>query len=646
MSQQPKSIDLSLPDGSVQQWPSGTLPIDVARAISQGLARVSVAAEVNGKMVDLNRPMTENATFRLVTFEDKQGVEVFRHTSAHLLAQAVMQLFPEARPTIGPPVDEGFYYDFDHAPFTPEDLEAIEKRMIELAEKNQEIHREELTREQALELFKSNPYKLEMIREMPEGEQLSAYRQGEFIDLCRGPHLISTSPIKAIKVLKIAGAYWRGDASNPQLQRIYAITFPDRKLLKAHLAMLEEAARRDHRRIGKQLDLYSFQTEGPGLPFWHDNGMYIKDQVIRFWRGLHRRDGYQEISTPVMLDESLWHRSGHASYYRENMYFTEVDKRPFVIKPMNCPGGLLVYNSTRRSYRELPVRIAELGLVHRHEMSGVLHGLFRVRCFTQDDAHIYCTEEQLTREVIGVVRLVFEMYSTFGFDKIRVELSTRPDSKKRIGSDEVWDRAEGALRQALEQENIAFEVNEGDGAFYGPKIDFHIRDSMNRSWQCGTVQVDFALPSPERFNATYEGADGERHQVVMVHRAILGSLERFIGILIEHFAGKLPLWISPRQLRVIPISQEQIPYARELYNKLFQRGFRVELDDRNETVNKKVREAQLAQVNYQLVVGQREADSGSVSVRSRGNRQLGTLPVDDFIAQCEQEIREKTLTGE
>jgi threonyl-tRNA synthetase len=639
-----ETVSVQFPDGSLKSFPLNTTCLDVAQSISQGLARNAVAAEINGRTVDLDTPLAEDASLRILTFDDDKGREVFHHSSAHLLAQAVVQLFPQARPTIGPAVDEGFYYDFDHPPFTPEDLQQIEQRMVELAQQDQPVHHRVLTREEALELFKDNPYKLEMIREMPEDQALSVYGQGEFLDLCRGPHIPSTGRIKAIKVTKLAGAYWRADARNAQLQRIYAITFPDRKLLKQYLLMLEEAAKRDHRRLGKQLDLYSFQTEGPGLPFWHSNGMFIKDQVIQFWRQLHRRDGYQEISTPIMLDESLWHRSGHASYYRENMYFTSVDDRPFAIKPMNCPGGLLVYNSRRRSYRELPLRIAELGLVHRHEMSGVLHGLFRVRCFTQDDAHIYCTEEQLTQEVIGVVRLVFEIYRTFGFQNIRVELSTRP--QKRIGDDSIWDRAEAALHAALNQEGVPFEVNPGDGAFYGPKIDFHIRDSMNRSWQCGTVQVDFALPSAERFNATYEGADGSRHQVVMVHRAILGSLERFIGICIEHFAGKLPLWISPRQMRVIPVSQDHQAYAQGVYQSLFDAGFQVELDDRNETMGKKVREAQLDQVNYQLVVGGQEAETGTVSVRTRGNRQLGQIPLQQFIAQCRDEIHQRTITGE
>ena len=642
-AQDVKVIEVRFPDGNSKEFAAGTTPLQVAESISGGLARASVAAKVADKLIDLTTPLTADTNLQLITFRDREGVEVYHHSSAHLLAQAVIELFPEAKPTIGPPVDEGFYYDFDHAPFTPDDLAAIEQRMKELAKAKLPFERVELSKQEALKTFADNPYKVEMIEAMEDGE-ITAYRQGGFVDLCRGPHVPTTKSIKAMKILKVAGAYWRGDANNPQLQRIYAITFPDKKLLKQHLHMLEEAKKRDHRKLGRELDLYSFHEEGPGFPFWHNNGMLLKEECIKYWREIHRREDYVEISTPIMLDEKLWHRSGHASYYRENMYFAEIDERPFAIKPMNCPGGLLYFNSKRHSYRDLPMRVGELGLVHRHEMSGVLHGLFRVRCFTQDDAHIYCTEEQLTDEVVKVVELVFEIYKTFGFDKINVELSTRPP--KRIGSDDVWDLAEEALRQALERLDIEYALNPGDGAFYGPKIDFHIKDSMNRSWQCGTVQVDFSLPSEERFNATYEGADGQRHQVVMVHRAILGSLERFIGILIEHTAGKLPLWLSPRQARVIPVSDLFLDYANRVVQEMRKAGLRAELDDRNETVSKKVRAAQLDKVNYQLVVGEREQDAGTVSVRTRGNEQLGTKSVTDFIAMCRQEIDEKSSTGE
>jgi threonyl-tRNA synthetase len=638
-----RMISIGLPDGSAMPQPAGTTPLDVARAISPRLAEAAVAARVDDRLVDLTTPLDADARLKLLTFKDKEGIEIFRHSSAHLLAQAVLQLFPEAKPTIGPPVEEGFYYDFDFRPFTPEDLAQIEARMIELAGQDLPLTRSVLSKAEALELFKSNPYKVEMIEELP-GETVTAYRQGEFIDLCRGPHVPSTGRIKALKVLKVAGAYWRGDAARQQLQRVYAITFPDKKQLKEHLQMLEEARLRDHRKLGRELDLFSFHDEGPGFPFWHPNGMLLREEVVKYWRQVHRDHGYKEIATPIILNESLWHRSGHWDHYQENMYFTSIDERRFAVKPMNCPGGLLVFNDTRHSYRDLPLRLAELGLVHRHEMSGVLHGLFRVRCFTQDDAHIYCTEEQLTDEVIGVVKLVFEIYRTFGFGDVKVELSTRP--AKRIGADEVWDRAEAALAHALESQQIPYVLNPGDGAFYGPKIDFHIKDCMRRSWQCGTVQVDFSMPSEPRFNATYEGADGKRHTVVMVHRAILGSLERFIGIMLEHYAGKLPLWLAPRQARVIPISEAFMDYAKTLVGRLVKAGLRAELDDRNETVSKKVREAQLDRVNYQLVVGQREVDSDSVSVRTRGNRQLGAVKVDEFIANCRAECENRTISGE
>ena len=636
------SIQITLPDETVRELPAGSSGLDVALLISEGLARAAVAVTVNDVLQDLTRPIEGDARVRILTFRDAEGREVFMHSAAHLLAQAVTELFPDAKSTIGPPVDEGFYYDFDHAPFTEEDLGRIEVRMKELVKAKLPVERMEMTRAEALEVFAGNPYKVEMIEALEGG--ITAYRQGGFIDLCRGPHVPGTGQIKAVKVLKVAGAYWRGDAANQQLQRIYAIAFPDKKQLKEHLHLLEEAKKRDHRRLGKELDLFSFQTVGPGFPFWHDNGMRLKEAITTYWRMLHRRDGYEEISTPVALDESLWQTSGHANYYRENMYFTDIDERSFAIKPMNCPGGVLVYKDRRRSYRELPLRIAELGLVHRHEMSGVLHGLFRVRSFTQDDAHIYCTEAQLEDEVIGVVNLVLEMYRTFGFEDVEVELSTRP--AKRIGADAVWDLAETTLEAALKRMDLAYKINAGDGAFYGPKIDFHIRDCMNRSWQCGTVQVDFALPSEERFNMTYEGADGQRHQPVMVHRAILGSLERFIGILIEHYAGKFPLWLSPRQARVIPVSDAFLAYGKEVTDRLRAAGIVAALDRRNETVGKKIREAQLDRVNYQLVVGEREAESGTVAVRTRGNEQLGNLTVEAFLDRCTEEIRERRITAE
>jgi threonyl-tRNA synthetase len=636
-------LHLILPDGSERVMPAGSTGLDLANSISGGLARAATALDLDGTVLDLTRPIPHDGKVKILTFDSPEGRDVFRHSSAHLLAQAVMQLFPDSKPTIGPSVEEGFYYDFDAVPFTEENLEAMDKRMQELVAQDLPIQRLELSKEEALKLFADNPYKVEMINDLPEGT-ITAYRQGDFVDLCRGPHLPNTGRIKAVKVLKVAGAYWRGDAQNKQLQRVYAISFPDKKLLKAYLEMLEEAKKRDHRRIGKELELFSFQDVGPGFPFWHPNGMVLKESVVTYWREVHRRYGYSEIATPPILDVSLWHRSGHWDHYKQNMYFTDIDERPFAVKPMNCPGGLMVFKSKRHSYRDLPLRLAELGLVHRHEMSGVLHGLFRVRSFTQDDAHIYCTEDQLFDEIIGVIKLLKEIYTTFGFAEIRVELSTRP--AKRIGSDEIWDKAEGALERALKSQEMVYELNPGDGAFYGPKIDFHIRDCMGRSWQCGTVQVDFAMPSEERFNAVYEGADGQKHHPVMIHRAILGSLERFIGILLENTAGKLPLWLSPRQVRVIPLNDALLPYAEEVCTTLWDAGIRVEVDRASETVSKKVRDAQLDRVNYQIVVGPREAEEGSVSIRTRGNRQLGTMKLADFVAFCRDEITTRRSTGE
>jgi threonyl-tRNA synthetase len=632
-------VQITLPDGKQTSHPQGVTALDIAAGISEGLARVAVAAEVNGALVDLTAPIAEDAAIRILTFRDTEGVEVFRHSSAHLLAQAVVELFPDARPTIGPVVEEGFYYDFHVSePFSADDLARIEARMKVIVKQKAPVTRLELSHDEARARFADNKFKLEMIEELPEGT-ITAYEQGDFIDLCRGPHVPDMGRLKSFKLLKLAGAYWRADAEREQLQRVYGISFPDKKQLKAHLALLEEARKRDHRRLGQEMDLFSFHEEGPGFPFWHPRGMTLMDSVIAYWREAHTRFGYEFIQTPVILNESLWHRSGHWDHYKENMYFTRVDERDFAVKPMNCPGGLLVYKSRRRSYRELPLRLAELGLVHRHELSGVLHGLFRARAFTQDDAHIYCMPEQLQDEIVGCIELLTDIYATFGFTDYRFELSTRP--AKRIGADEVWDLAEGALERALTEKGIDFQVNEGDGAFYGPKIDVHIRDCMKRSWQCGTVQVDFSMPSGERFNAKYEGADGKWHTPVMVHRALLGSLERFIGILIEHYAGKLPAWLSPEQVRVLPVSQKVDDYARTVADQLKAAGLRANADLRNETLQRKIREAQLERVNYQLVVGEREAGDGTVTVRTRTNRQLGTLPVGELQELLLQRVRDR-----
>ena len=632
-------ISVSFPDGHSETHAAGVTAMDLAMAISEGLARAAVAAEINGQVVEMTQAINEDASLKILTFRDPEGLEVFRHSSAHLMAQAVVELFPDAKPTIGPVVEEGFYYDFHvKEPFTAEDLKKIEQRMKEIGKRGGEIKRLELSRAEALERFADNPFKVEMIEALPEDEVISAYDQGDgaFVDLCRGPHVPSFKRIKAMKLLKVAGSYWRADASREQLQRIYGITFPDKKGLKEHLTLLEEAKKRDHRRLGTEMDLFSFHEEGPGFPFWHPKGMSLMHTVTDYWREIHVRYGYEFIQTPIILNEELWHRSGHWENYKENMYFTNIDDVNFAVKPMNCPGGLLVYKSRRRSYRELPVRLAELGLVHRHEMSGVLHGLFRVRSFTQDDAHIYCTPDQLEDEIGAVIDLLTEIYSVFGFSDYRMELSTRPE--KRIGAEEIWDRAEEALASALKKKDVAYQINPGDGAFYGPKIDFHVRDCMKRSWQCGTIQVDFSMPSKERFNASYEGADGHAHTPVMVHRAILGSLERFIGILIEHYAGKLPLWLNPEQVRVLPVSDKVDAYTKEVAETLSRQGIRAKADLRNDTLQKKIRDAQLDRVNYQLVVGEREAADGTVTIRSRSNEQLGTQDVASFASHCLERV--------
>jgi threonyl-tRNA synthetase len=592
-----------------------------------------LAVEVEGRPVDLSATVTPDAEARSLTFADEAGLDTFRHSSAHLMAQALLRLFPDAKPTIGPVVEEGFYYDFAAKPFTPEDLQRIEAEMARIVAEDLPVQRVELTREQALEMFADNPFKVEMIRELPEGA-ISAYRQGDFIDLCRGPHVPRTSAIKAFKLTKVAGAYWRGDQRNPQLQRVYGISFPDAAALDDYLARMEAARERDHRRLGQEMDLFSFHEEGTGFPFWHARGMVLKNTVVDYWREVHRKYDYTEIQTPQILNQILWQMSGHWDHYQKNMYFTNIDDTPHAVKPMNCPGGLLVYKSRMHSYREFPLRVAELGLVHRHEMSGVLHGLFRVRAFTQDDAHIFCTPEQVRDEVVNVIRQVFEIYKTFGFDDVHVELSTRPE--KSIGSDEMWAMAESSLQAALEGEGIDFQLNPGDGAFYGPKIDFHIRDCMGRSWQCGTIQVDFSMP--DRFKATYEAEDGTRKTPVMLHRAILGSLERFIGILIEHYAGKFPVWLNPTQVKVVPVSDKFADWARQVHDALAAAAVRVEIDLRNEKLGRKIRDAQLQQVNYQLVIGGREAEAGTVAVRTRSGEDLGAMPLDAFVARVTDEM--------
>lgn len=620
----------------VVEVPDGSNWFIVARAM-KGLDVNTVLAVDTGTAVrDMSTTAIDGSTVKFLTFADPAGLDVFRHSSAHLMAHALLKLYPDARPTIGPVVDEGFYYDFAMNPLTPEDLQKIESEMQKLVKANLPIRRMEVTKDEALQMFADNKFKVEMINDLEEGT-ISIYKQGDgdnaFMDLCRGPHVPSTGYLKAFKLTKFAGAYWRADQSREQLQRLYGISFPNKEMLDEHLKKIEEALARDHRKIGQEMELFTFHDEGTGFPFWHANGMVLKNIVVEYWRDVHRRYGYNEIQTPQMLNKVLWEMSGHYDHYRNNMYFTSIDDIPYAVKPMNCPGGLLVYKSRMHSYREFPLRNAELGLVHRHEMSGVLHGLFRVRAFTQDDAHVFCTPEQVKSEVANIIDQVFEIYGTFGFNDVHIELSTRP--KDSIGSDEMWENAEGGLRQALELRGINYKLNPGDGAFYGPKIDFHVKDSMGRSWQCGTIQVDFSMP--ERFHATYEAEDGTRKTPVMLHRAILGSLERFIGILIENYAGKFPMWLNPVQVKVLPVSDQFNDYARQVVARFKAAGLRAEADLRSERLGRKIRDAQLSRVNYQVVVGAAEAENGTVSVRTRKNENLDALSVDEFMARMVQE---------
>lgn len=632
-------IVISLPDGSQLEYPRGVEVAQVARDISPRLYKDAVAAKVNGRLVDLATPLEEDSELEVLTFASEEGQRVFRHTSSHILAQAVKRLYPEAKFAIGPAIENGFYYDFDvPESFTPQDLEKIEAEMKKIVAADYPIVREEVSREEALAFFaeQGEKYKEELIRDLPEDVQVSLYRQGEFVDLCAGPHAPSTGKIKAIKLTSVAGAYWRGDENREMLQRIYGTSFPKQKELDEHLKMLEEAAKRDHRKLGRELDLFSIHEEGPGFPFFHPKGMIIRNELESFWREVHTRWGYQEIKTPIILREDLWKQSGHWDHYKENMYFTEIDEQAYAIKPMNCPGGILVYKNRPHSYREFPLRMAELGLVHRHELSGVLHGLMRVRSFTQDDAHIFLLPEQIKDEIINVIELTDYLYRVFGFD-YHVELSTKPE--KAMGSEEDWENATQALREALEEKGIEYKVNEGDGAFYGPKIDFHLKDCLGRTWQCGTIQLDFQMP--ERFELEYTGEDGEKHRPVMIHRTCLGSIERFIGILIEHYAGAFPTWLAPVQVKILPITDRHLDYCRQLAEEYKEHGIRVEVDERNEKVGYKIREAQLNKIPYMLIVGDKEVEEGTVSVRARSQGDIGAMAADRFLELIKEEIEVK-----
>lgn len=633
------SIKITFPDGSVKEYPQGTTLANIASAISPSLRKKSVAGVVNDELVDLNRLIESDATIRLVTTDDKEAWEVLNHSTAHLLAHAVKRLYPHALFWVGPVVEEGFYYDIDLGAdsLSEEDLVDIEKMMNQIVKENIIIERVELTKEEALAQFKGDPYKVDIIENFEEGTKISAYRQGDFIDLCRGPHLESTGQIKAFKLLKVAGAYFKGDANNKMLQRVYGISFFKKEDLDKHLLMLEEAKKRDHRKLGKELGLFMISEYGPGFPFWLPNGMILRRELEQFWYDKHMQEGYQLIQTPIMLNRQLWEVSGHWENYRENMYTSEIDEMEFAIKPMNCPGGMLVYKHTLHSYKDFPLRIGELGLVHRHEASGALTGLFRVRNFTQDDAHIFCREDQVIDEVTNLIRLFDYFYSVFNLS-YHIELSTRPE--KYIGTIEVWDKAEKALAEACKRGGKEFKVNEGDGAFYGPKLDFKLRDSLGRIWQCGTIQLDMNLP--ERFDLTYIDADGERKRPVMLHRAIYGSIERFIGILIEHYAGAFPLWIAPRQVDVIPVNPElHSAYAEKVNEILMSNKIRSHVDLRDEKVGYKIRESQVKKVPYSIVLGDKEQEENLVTFRHYGDTKQVTVPLDEFISMLKAEIQNK-----
>lgn len=634
-------IKVTLKDGSVREYDGQLTVLELAKDISHGLARAAVAAQIDGKTVDLNTVINRDCTVNILTFDDEEGKKAFWHTSSHILAQAVKRLYPDAQLAIGPAIDNGFYYDFDiDEHFTPEDLEAIEAEMRKIVKEDLSLERFELPREEAIKLMeeKEEPYKVELIQDLPEDAVISFYKQGEFVDLCAGPHIPSTGKVKAIKLLSVAGAYWRGDEKNKMLQRIYGVSFPKKSQLDEYLNRLEEAKKRDHRKLGKELDLFSIHEEGPGFPFFHPKGMIIRNVLEDFWRKEHMRRGYQEVKTPIILNRDLWVRSGHWDHYKENMYFTKIDDMDFAIKPMNCPGSVLLYKRKIYSYRDLPLRIGELGLVHRHELSGTLHGLMRVRCFTQDDAHIFMLPEQIEDEIKGVIDLVDYVYSLFGF-KYHVELSTRPE--EYMGSEEDWERATNALKQALESKGMDYKINEGDGAFYGPKIDFHLEDSIGRTWQCGTIQLDFQMP--ERFDLTYVGPDGEKHRPVMIHRVVFGSIERFIAILTEHFAGAFPTWLAPVQTILLSITDRSNDYIEKLAKQFADADIRVETDLRNEKIGYKIREAQLQKIPYMLVVGDKEVEQGLVSVRSRNKGDIGTMTPEEFKEMILREIRDKAL---
>ena len=630
-------IVITLKDGTQIQHSTGSSPRQIAEKISKRLAKEAIVAKFNDTIIGMDSPLYEDGSLEIFTFDAAEGKDCYRHSASHILAQAVQRLFPGTKLGIGPAIEDGYYYDFDSEhKFSPEDLEKIEKEMDKIIKEDEKYTRREISREDAIKLFKERgeDYKIELVNDLPDDAIISLYEHGDWLDLCAGPHVASTGDIKAIKLLSLAGAYWRGSEKNPMLQRVYGTAFPKKKDLDEYLELIEEAKKRDHRRLGAQLGLFSIQEEGPGFPFFHPKGMILRNQLEDFWRREHKKWGYQEIKTPIILNRILWEQSGHWEHYRENMYYTNIDENDFCVKPMNCPGAMLVYKADQHSYREFPIRLGEMGLVHRHEKSGVLHGLMRVRVFTQDDAHIFMLPSQITSEIKDLMDLIDNFYKTFGFN-YSVELSTKPE--KAMGSDEIWDKAIDSLKQALDEKEITYKINEGDGAFYGPKIDFKLKDSIGRIWQCGTIQLDFLMP--EKFDLYYIGEDGGKHRPVMIHRAVFGSIERFIGILIEHYAGAFPLWLSPVQVKILPISETHGDYAAMVLKKLEANGIRAEVDYRNEKIGYKIREAGMQKIPYMLVIGDKEVETRGVSVRKRGIGDLGVQSLECFAEEIAKEGR-------
>ena len=633
------NINIKLPDGSIVSTESGISAKDfIKNNIGEGLLRSALAIKIDDRLIDLSSSLDKDSNLTVITYKNEEGKEIYNHSSSHIMALAVKRLFSDVKFGIGPAIENGFYYDFDlKSSFSEEDLKKIEEEVNRIIKEDLKFERFEIEYNQALEVFKDQPYKLEMINDIKEkGEKLSYYKVGEFTDLCRGPHLESTGKIKAFKILKASGAYWKGDSKNKQLQRIYGLSYPSQTELKEYLTKLEEAQKRDHRKIGKELDLYSFQEEAPGMPFFHANGTLIWNALVDFVSDKMIKRNYEINKTPIILNQSLWLQSGHWDHYKDNMYFTKIDDQDFAVKPMNCPGNILIYKAHQYSYRDLPIRAGEFGLVHRHELSGVLSGLFRVRCFTQDDAHVFCTKEQMKEEILDLINFIDEVYTTFGFS-YHMELSTRPE--KAMGDPQLWNLAENTLKEVLDSTKKEYKVNEGDGAFYGPKIDFHLNDAIGRTWQCGTIQLDFQMP--EKFDLTYEGPNNQKIRPVMIHRAILGSVERFLGILVEHFEGKFPLWISPIQVIVLPIADRHNDYAKEISNKLKENGFRVDIDKASLTMNKKIRNAELRKINYILVVGDSEEKNKTINIRTRNNEILGEKDLDSFIKDLREEVEKK-----